>query len=903
MITDITSKRKNLPYRILSCFIAVSFVFNVVLPPGFAQMASQTILNLPAPGAMVAARPCFTPALINGITVHPENPLEVDFIVGTGDDKLQGKAFEEESTKLIKYFLAALTVPEDEMWVNLSPYEKDRIIPQGFGTTEMGRDLLAQDYILKQLTASLMYPEKELGKKFWDAIYRKAREQYGTTGIPVNTFNKVWIVPEKAVVYEHGNSVFVVKSRLKVMLESDYEAMSQGAGDRVQGTEKLNPEPQTLNHEIIREIIIPAIEKEVNEGKSFANLRQIYNSAILAAWFKQNLRQTLLGQVYVDKAKTKGVDVDDKTVNDRIYAQYLEAFKKGVYNYIKEDTDPVTSEMVPRKYFSGGTNLKVGDLVETYKNGQPLSLLQRQIVAAFLAGQSSDQQMVDINLLELSEKTSVADDQEAVASSRGATKKSSSPIDYAYWVRRFNLGPSDLIHMKGLMRKFDAQKTKSAEEAERDRLVIGRDFLPSALLTEQKRREFLGATEDVRIAQGTPNAEEAKKEVVTFNPMDGGLGTSVKRQAYLEIIGLTQIGAKATDLFLDIKLPGMAEPEKVSIAEIKLLRVIKDAPQFDSVVFQPLVNKDSAPSYQDLLKSIYLKDRVNPAIPQESKRTYRQVMEQTGVRLLPGEDEMLYQMDLPVIDRETSQLTDRFAAPGGHGQWGVRLLSDALKFEVLTDGKTYIRAFYNGDGIANIPDASIIGWMVRDKVPIVMISTTKAGLDKKGGQLGIQILDDGIVRPQILELAQAKKAGKDHEKLFSAIGLPGLHDVPGMDAGGNATAYTNEVNQQYFNTNTAILNYNILTPILKALARLKNVEFEGEPLSGQELIERVISPDLIENVKEKPDSKQYTQLEGAIGSTLLNLDAFFMTTKDPRVKKILTDNGVGKILHVVNAGI
>jgi len=161
-------------------------------------------------------------------------------------------------------------------------------------------------------------------------------------------------------------------------------------------------------------------------------------------------------------------------------------------------------------------------------------------------------------------------------------------------------------------------------------------------------------------------------------------------------------------------------------------------------------------------------------------------MEQTGVRLLPGEDEMLYQMDLPVIDRETSQLTDRFAAPGGHGQWGVRLLSDALKFEVLTDGKTYIRAFYNGDGIANIPDASIIGWMVRDKVPIVMISTTKAGLDKKGGQLGIQILDDGIVRPQILELAQAKKAGKDHEKLFSAIGLPGLHDVP--DSGGCLSA-------------------------------------------------------------------------------------------------------------------
>ena len=37
-----------------------------------------------------------------------------------------------------------------------------------------------------------------------------------------------------------------------------------------------------------------------------------------------------------------------------IYQRYLKAFKKGVYNYIKEESDPMTQEMVPRKYFSGG---------------------------------------------------------------------------------------------------------------------------------------------------------------------------------------------------------------------------------------------------------------------------------------------------------------------------------------------------------------------------------------------------------------------------------------------------------------------------------------------------------------------------------------------------------------------
>src|SRR3989338_949918 len=439
MISYFEKRHNSLLYRILSAFITLTFVFTSVLPPGYAQTIST--LNLPVHGVMVTPSAAFVPVLLKGMTVHPDNPLQFDFIIDSGNTGLDVGAqnFEplrKESEKLVKYFLASMTIPKDDLWVNLSPYEKDRIIPDELGKTELGRDMLAQDYILKQLTASLMYPEKELGKEFWDKVYRQAKEKYGTTEIPVDTFNKVWILPETATVYEHGQTVYIVEAKLKVMLDSDYLAMNQGIGDRVQVIgEKLNPKPQPPNPqvstEIIREVILPEIEREVNEGKSFANLRQIYNSAILAAWFKQNLRQTLLGQVYVDKAKTKGVDVDDKTVNEKIYAQYLEAFQKGVYNYIKEDIGPTTREMIQRKYFSGGTNLKVGDLVETYKEDRPLSPLQQQIVKAFLAGRSSDQQEVNINLLELSGKTSVADAQKAVASSRRATKNedASSPVE------------------------------------------------------------------------------------------------------------------------------------------------------------------------------------------------------------------------------------------------------------------------------------------------------------------------------------------------------------------------------------------------------------------------------------------------------------------------------------------
>jgi len=92
---------------------------------------------------------------------------------------------------------------------------------KNFGITDMGRDLLSEDYMLKQLTASLIYPEGETGKQFWAKVYAQAKQKFGTTEIPVNTFNKVWIAPDKAVIYQNGNTAFIAESRLKVLLEED----------------------------------------------------------------------------------------------------------------------------------------------------------------------------------------------------------------------------------------------------------------------------------------------------------------------------------------------------------------------------------------------------------------------------------------------------------------------------------------------------------------------------------------------------------------------------------------------------------------------------------------------------------------------------------------------------------
>ena len=330
--------------RILSTLLAVMLAVQQTAP-ALAQTPSESVsLTLPAPGSMVRPSAEYDPVIVKGIRVHPDNPLQFDFIVDTGSAESDPDTLKPQAATLIKYFLTALTVPDDELWVNLSPYEKDRIIPDNFGITDMGRDLLAQDYILKQLTASIMYPEEKLGKDFWDRVYRKSQQLFGNTDISVDTFNKVWVVPEKAKIYRSGDVAFIVESRLKVMMEKDYLALANNALEHQPGEQEAargrSEQMRDVSEQMIKEVLIPVIEEEVNKGEHFAPLRQIYHSLILATWFKQNLRESYLAKVYVGENKINGIDIDEKTAKERIYRQYLEAFRTGVYNFVREEFDP-----------------------------------------------------------------------------------------------------------------------------------------------------------------------------------------------------------------------------------------------------------------------------------------------------------------------------------------------------------------------------------------------------------------------------------------------------------------------------------------------------------------------------------------------------------------------------------
>ncbi|MEI8011630.1 MAG: hypothetical protein WCI27_03990 [Candidatus Omnitrophota bacterium] len=351
-------------FRKLICWLmAVVFLTGSVMP-----LYAQGVAGLSSSGMMNVSR-TFTPPIVRGMTIDPKDPFAFKFLMDRGDDK--GLSLEARTAvyeKLIKYFMASLAVPEEDVWVNLSPYEGDRLIADNFGMTVMGRDLLEMDYALKRVTASLFHPDQEPGKAFWKKVYQAAYERYGTTDVPVDTFNKVWIVPSEAKVYEDGNSVILVKSHLKVMLEQDYLAQKKNAAVH---PDNKNDKDSQFSRDIVREVMIPILEKEVNDGENFAVLRQITASLILATWYKKAWKDVLLNQGYTDHSKVKGVDQDPAN-NQIIYNQYVEAFKQGAVNLVREEYDTLSQEMMPRKYFSGGYGTKM-----TTDDGQTTSLQQR----------------------------------------------------------------------------------------------------------------------------------------------------------------------------------------------------------------------------------------------------------------------------------------------------------------------------------------------------------------------------------------------------------------------------------------------------------------------------------------------------------------------------------------------
>src|SRR3989339_1671140 len=158
-------------------------------------------------------------------------------LLDKGDTKkedLENKTYIEENTQtLLKYFFIGLALPNEKFWVNLRPDSPDNILDPDLEKTDIGRIFLAADLQLKKDTASWTSPQTKEGKEYWDKLYQKAGELFGTENITIPTLTRPWIVPGETIIGEFPEGAYIYKATLKVLLEEDY---LRGMRDEGRGT-------------------------------------------------------------------------------------------------------------------------------------------------------------------------------------------------------------------------------------------------------------------------------------------------------------------------------------------------------------------------------------------------------------------------------------------------------------------------------------------------------------------------------------------------------------------------------------------------------------------------------------------------------------------------------------------
>jgi hypothetical protein len=333
--------------------------------------------------------PRHVPARLLGIVVRPSDPSWFMPLPQVGDSSLTGEALDRERQRLIGYFFTALAVPGEDMHVNLSVHERSRILPRTLAGAPLGRVLVEQDCLLKQFTASLLHPDTSTGKEYWRRLRAAARRLGLDDRLPLDTCQKTWIVPGNATVtqkepgqpfclplpagfevQEEDWAAWVISCRMNVMCETDYVALGQiESRPASNGADGLH----TVFLEVFREVLLPEIEAEVNEGSHFAPLRQIYHSLTLAKWYRENLAdkgihtsleelgdrlwREILGAG--DKSRTPEMGADDDApewLRD-CFARYTRLFREGVFECVRSDEDTSAPGGL-RLFFSGGVDLR-----------------------------------------------------------------------------------------------------------------------------------------------------------------------------------------------------------------------------------------------------------------------------------------------------------------------------------------------------------------------------------------------------------------------------------------------------------------------------------------------------------------------------------------------------------------
>src|SRR3989339_1919353 len=345
--------------RIISLAVSVSFIFQSA---GFAQVAQLNLAGYLGQGSNSITLDRFRPAHLRYFSYEPKTD-NFQILLDKADEKeLSDSQVKVRADELMKYFRIGLSLPNEKFWVNLRPDAPEQIIDPELENTDVGRIMLEADLQLKRDTSSFTSPQTKEGKEYWDKLYKRAGELFGSENITIPTITRPWIVPGEIIVRESAHGAYIYKAALKVMLEEDY---LRGMKDERRGTtidySFNDPRLKELNEystQLIRELIIPKLTKEVNRAKRYAPLRQVFYSLVLSRWFKErfsraagsrNLINDMAGNhspasneltKLIDSGNLSNLSSKQAWDKTTYFKAYQKSFKDGEYNISEPVSTP-----------------------------------------------------------------------------------------------------------------------------------------------------------------------------------------------------------------------------------------------------------------------------------------------------------------------------------------------------------------------------------------------------------------------------------------------------------------------------------------------------------------------------------------------------------------------------------
>src|SRR3989339_1030161 len=347
--------------KLISLALTLSFGLQQTV---FAYTASLNLSGYLNQGPNLTVSDKFRPINLRYFSYQPQTN-DFKILLDKGDTKdIADTNLKSSATILLDYFKIGLSLPNDKFWVNLRPDYQDQIIDEELAKTDLGKVMLEADLKLKQDTSLFTSPQTPQGKEYWNKLYKRAGELFGTENITIPTLTRPWIVPGEIILRESNDKTsqgaYIYKANLKVMLEEDYLKNSNQKPVTSNQIYSFNdPRLKELNQystQLIRELILPKLTQKVNSSKDYASLRQVYFSLILARWFKETFQDNSTAQgdylKLINSHNLTNLTSQQAWDKTTYFQAYQKSFQEGEYNLSEQVYTP-TGQVI-RRYMSGG---------------------------------------------------------------------------------------------------------------------------------------------------------------------------------------------------------------------------------------------------------------------------------------------------------------------------------------------------------------------------------------------------------------------------------------------------------------------------------------------------------------------------------------------------------------------